>query len=60
VEVPEGKQIKGWFLQTTDEDGKKSMTLAFQTNDFGEVFLPAGYVLEPMTVHVLFENKEAN
>jgi len=60
LEVPEGKQIKGWFLQTTDEDGKKSMTLAFQTNDFGEVFLPAGYVLEPMTVHVLFENKEAN
>ncbi len=59
VEVPEGKQIKGWFLQTTDEEGKKAMTLAFQTNDFGEVFLPAGYELEPMTVHVLFENKEA-
>lgn len=59
VEVPEGKQIKGWFLETVDENGKKSMTLAFQTNDFGEVFLPAGYELEPMTVHVLFENKEA-
>lgn len=59
VQVPAGKQIKGWFLETTDENGKKSMTLAFQTNDFGEVFLPAGYVLEPMTVHVLFENKEA-
>ena len=60
VEIPEGKQIQGWFLQTVDENGKKSMTLAFQTNDFGEVFLPAGYELEPMTVHVLFENKEAN
>ena len=60
VEIPEGKQIKGWFLETVDENGKKAMTLAFQTNDFGEVFLPAGYELEPMTVHVLFENKEAN
>ena len=59
VEVPEGKQIKGWFLQTTNEDGTKAMTLAFQTNDFGEVFLPAGYELEPMTVHVLFESKGA-
>ena len=59
VTVPNGKQIKGWFLQTTNEDGTKAMTLAFQTNDYGEVFLPAGYELEPMTVHVLFENKGA-
>ena len=59
VTVPNGKQIKGWFLQTINEDGTKAMTLAFQTNDYGEVFLPAGYELEPMTVHVLFENKGA-
>ena len=58
VDVPAGKQIKGWFLESVDENGVKSMSLAFQTNDFGEVFLPAGYELEPMTVHVLFENKE--
>lgn len=59
VTVPEGKVLAGWFTQSKDENGKTVMSLAFQTNDFGEVFLPDGYELEPMTVHALFEKAGA-
>jgi hypothetical protein len=59
VTAPEGKVLAGWFTQSKDENGKTVMSLAFQTNDFGEVFLPDGYELEPMTVHALFEKAGA-
>lgn len=59
VQVPAGKTFSGWFRQTVDETGKPVMVRVFQVNDFGEVILPDGYTLEPMTLHALFENKEA-
>ena len=57
VTVPEGKVLAGWFVQSVNEEGKTVMKLAFQTNEFGEVFLPDGYELEPMTVHARFESE---
>jgi hypothetical protein len=59
VRVPNGKVFSGWFKQTVNEEGKTVMTRVFQVNDAGEVILPAGYTLEPMTLHAMFENKGA-
>ena len=59
VNVPVGKVFSGWFKQTVNEEGKTVMSLVFQANDSGEVVLPAGYTLEPMTLYARFENKGA-
>ena len=59
LEAPAGKVFAGWFTQSVNEAGKTVMTLAFQPDENGQVALPAGYVLEPMTVHALFQNKGA-
>ena len=55
VVVPECKALAGWFLQNEDEKGNITYTLVFQPGEDGSVKLPAGYVLEPMELHVLFE-----
>lgn len=57
VEVPEGKVFSGWFRETVDANGEKTMSLVFKPDSSGVVTLPADYVLEPMTLHALFENK---
>lgn len=59
VEAPAGKEFAGWFIQSVNEEGKTVMSLAFQPDENGQVALPADYVLEPMTVHALFQNKGA-
>ena len=53
--APEGKVLSGWFLQKADEKGNITYSLAFQPDENGRVSLPAGYVLEPMELHALFE-----
>lgn len=55
VEVPEGKTFAGWFLESVDDNGDTTYTLAFQTGENGNVYLPTGYTLEPMVVHALFQ-----
>ena len=59
VKVPYGKVFSGWFRQTVNEEGKTVMTRVFQVNEAGEVDIPAGYTLEPMVLHAMFENKGA-
>lgn len=59
VEAPKGKVFAGWFTQSVSQEGKTVMTLAFQPDENGQVALPAGYTLEPMTVYALFENEGA-
>lgn len=56
--IPEGMVFTGWFRQTVDENGDKTMVLVFQPDNGGAVTLPSGYKLEPMTLYALFE-KEA-
>lgn len=58
VKAPIGKTFSGWFRQTVDETGKPVMVRVFQVNEFGEVFVPDGYELEPMTLYALFGNEE--
>lgn len=59
VSVPEDKVFSGWFRETTDNAGAKKWTLVFAPSDTGSVSLPSGYVLEPMVLHALMENKGA-
>ena len=57
VKIPHGKVFSGWFRQTVNEEGKTVMTRVFQVDDAGQVSIPAGYSLEPMTLYAMFENK---
>lgn len=59
VKAPVGKVFSGWFKQTVNEEGKTVMTRVFQVGEDGNVNLPSGYTLEPMTLYAMFENKGA-
>lgn len=54
--APEGMEFAGWFRQDTDESGNTTLSLVFKPNENNEATLPAGYVLEPMTLIARFEN----
>lgn len=56
VSPPEGKVFSGWAAQETDENGNSVLRLVFQPDEENAVFLPAGTVLEPMTLQPLFED----
>ena len=51
----EGKTLAGWFVQDVDAEGNTTYSLVFEPAEDGSVKLPAGYVLEPMELHALFE-----
>lgn len=55
VSVPEGRTFLGWGKEEEDETGKKRKILMFVPDEAGEVSLPEGYVLEPLTLFPLFE-----
>ncbi len=55
VVPPEGKRFTGWFRESKDDKGNTTYSLVFQPGEDGAVKLPADYVLEPMTLHALFE-----
>ena len=55
VTAPEGKTFTGWFIHSVDEAGGTTMELAFAPDEAGSVRLPAGTVLEPMTLYALYE-----
>lgn len=58
VTAPEGQVFSGWFTETVDEKGNKTMSLAFLPGEDGSVSLPSGSALEPMTLYALFEAEE--
>lgn len=55
VAAPEGKVFAGWFTETVDEKGNKTMSLAFLPDENGSVELPSDSKLVPMTLYALFE-----
>lgn len=59
VTAPEGKVFAGWFLESTDENGDTTMTLAFNPDETGTVLIPSDYTLEPMVLQALFEDEGA-
>lgn len=56
VIAPAGQVFTGWYSETVDADGNKTMTLAFLPDENGSVAL-GGTVLEPMTLYALFESE---
>lgn len=58
VTAAEGMVFSGWFLETVDENGDTTYTLAFAP-DSNEVHLSEGTELEPMVLHALFEKEAA-
>lgn len=55
VQAPEGKQFSGWMKETVDMTGRVERVLVFVPDEAGNVTLPAGYELTPMTLYPLFE-----
>lgn len=58
VTVPQGKVFSGWFTESLDAQGNKTMTLAFLPGEDGTVSLPSDSVLEPMVLYALFDAQE--
>lgn len=55
VTAPEGKEFIGWFQETVDENGKKTMNQVFAPGEDGKIKVPDGYTLKPMTLVALFD-----
>ena len=56
VSAPEGKVFSGWMIEETDETGQPIMNVVFQPDENGVVAIPAGAILEPMTLYPYFED----
>ena len=56
ISAPEGKVFAGWALESIDDNGVKTLTIVFGPTENGVVVLPAGTILEPMTLFAHFEN----
>ena len=56
ISAPEGKVFAGWALESIDANGIRTLTIVFGPTENGVVTLPAGTILEPMTLFAHFEN----
>ena len=59
LSVPTGKVFSGWYKETIQDNGTRVQTLVFVPDENGEVTIPSGTVLEPMTLYPLFEDVSA-
>lgn len=57
--VPAGQQFAGWFKETVDAAGTKTLTFVFTSDESGRVEIPAGTQLEPMVLQPVFERATA-
>lgn len=57
VTVPDGKVFVGWFLESRDAEGNKTLTRIFEPTETGSIPMPDDYVLEPMVLHARFEKQ---
>lgn len=58
VTAPEGKTFAGWFRETIDENGRKTLNRVFVPDETGLVTLSDDVSLEPMTLYAYFEDAE--
>lgn len=56
--VEPGKVFTGWVQRVTDETGRTVLQLVFQPDESGNVTIPEGTTLEPMTLYALFEDAD--
>lgn len=55
VSVPEGKVFVGWIAEIPNAEGELEWSLVFTPDESGNVPIPSGTVLEPMTLYAYFE-----
>lgn len=55
VSAPEGKVFSGWYRIDETEKGI-TYSMVFDPDENGDVTIPAGTTLEPMTLYALFED----
>lgn len=55
VTAPAGKTFAGWAIRETDEKGAEVMLILFTPDETGAVSLPAGTMLESMTLYPVYE-----
>lgn len=58
--VPNGQQFAGWFYESVDESGKKTLNKAFTPDETGYIAIPAGTKLEPLVLIPVFEAATAS
>lgn len=54
IEIPAGKTLN-WAKKEDNGSGDVTMTIVFTHNQGNDIYLPDGYVLEPMTLYPIFE-----
>lgn len=59
ISVPEGMVLTGWVTHEKDENGRSVYNLIFQPDEHGNVTIPAGNTLAPMTLYALVEKEGA-
>ncbi|MBQ6718827.1 MAG: hypothetical protein IJN20_00555 [Oscillospiraceae bacterium] len=59
LSVPAGKVFSGWYRETIQDNGSRVQTLVFVPDENGDVTIPSGTTLEPMTLYPLFEDAAA-
>ena len=59
LSVPDGKVFSGWYRETVTANGSHEQYLVFIPDENGEVTIPDGTTLEPMTLYPLFEDAAA-
>lgn len=55
VSVPEGQVFAGWYKETLNSDGSITYDVIFTPDENGDISIPTGTTLEPMTLYPLFE-----
>ena len=59
LSVPAGKVFSGWYRETVQDNGSRVQTLVFVPDENGDVTIPSGTTLAPMTLYPLFEDAGA-
>ena len=59
LSVPAGKVFSGWYRETIQDNGSRVQSLVFVPDENGDVTIPSGNTLEPMTLYPLFEDASA-
>lgn len=58
VEIPAGQTLS-WVKQEDNGNGEVTLTVVFTHPETREIYLPESYLLEPMTLHTLFEEAKS-
>ena len=56
ISPPAGQEFTGWYRADVTDTGETVYTLVFTPDANGNIQLPEGSVLEPMTLYALFED----